>query len=59
MISSPIFLPTGTQRAAADRSEPVCTPRERTNGAPCLGLMIAAAGAVWLGLGSTLALLIL
>ncbi len=34
------------------------TARDVTNGAPCLGLAIMAAGALWAGLGSTLALLL-
>ena len=33
------------------------TARDVTNGAPCLGLAILAAGALWAGLGSTVALL--
>jgi hypothetical protein len=37
----------------------VTTERERTNGAPCLGLMLVAAVALWLGLGSGVVLLIL
>jgi hypothetical protein len=37
----------------------VTTERERTNGAPCLGLMLVAAVTLWLGLGSGVAFLIL
>ena len=33
-------------------------PREATNGAPCLGLAIAAGGAFWGALGAALALLL-
>ena len=60
MLSSPTlpFVPAGT-RGSAGPTRSVCTPRELTNGAPCLGLTIAAAGMVWAGLGSALALLIL
>ena len=35
------------------------TERERTNGAPCLGLMLVAAVALWLGLGSGVVFLVL
>ncbi len=34
------------------------TPREATNGAPCLGLALAAGGLLWGALGSALALLL-
>ena len=34
------------------------TPREATNGAPCLGLALAAGGALWAALGAALALLL-
>jgi hypothetical protein len=33
------------------------TPREATNGAPCLGLAMLTAGALWVGLGYTAAFL--
>jgi hypothetical protein len=36
----------------------VTTARDGTNGAPCLGLALLAAGALWAGLGSTVALLL-
>ncbi len=32
--------------------------RDGTNGAPCLGLAVLAAGTLWAGLGSALALLL-
>ena len=34
------------------------TPREATNGAPCLGLALAAGGLAWGALGAALALLL-
>ena len=60
MLSSPTlpFAPAAT-RGPSGPTLSVCTPRELTNGAPCLGLTIAAAGVVWAGLGSALAFLIL
>jgi hypothetical protein len=33
------------------------TAREATNGAPCLGLAMLAAGTLWAGLGYTMAFL--
>ena len=41
-----------------DPALPVLTLRERTNGAPCLGLALMAGGLAWAGLGSALALLL-
>ncbi len=34
------------------------TPREATNGAPCLGLALAGGGLLWGALGAALALLL-
>jgi hypothetical protein len=50
---SDLGIPTVTTPARR-----VTTARDVTNGAPCLGLAIMAAGALWAGLGSTLALLL-
>ena len=60
MLPSPTlpFAPAAT-RGPAGPTRSIGTPRELTNGAPCLGLTIAAAGMVWAGLGSALAFLIL
>lgn len=42
----------------ADETWAVTTTRDRTNGAPCLGVAVLAASALWLGLGSSLAFLV-
>jgi hypothetical protein len=49
----------GPGRPAGARTVPLpVTSREGVNGAPCLGLAILAAGALWAALGSALALLL-
>ena len=48
-------------RGGSPVSEPalrLTTARHVTNGAPCLGLAVLAAGLLWAGLGSTVALLL-
>ena len=41
-----------------DSAVPVLTRRERTNGAPCLGLALMAGSLAWAGLGSALMFLL-
>ena len=43
--------------AAADAA-PVAQPISRRLRAPCLGLALVAAGALWVGIGSTIVLLV-
>ena len=46
------------ESAGAGPARLLTTARDAVNGAPCLGLAVLAAGALWAGLGSALALLL-
>lgn len=49
---------TATFAFAAADAAPVAQPISQRLRAPCLGLALVAAGALWVGIGSTIVLLV-
>ena len=58
MATSALILGETAARRGRGAGRRLGVPRGATNGAPCLGLAIAAGGALWGALGAALALLL-
>ena len=59
MATSALILgETAAWRLGRGTGRRLGVPRGATNGAPCLGLALAAGGALWAALGAALALLL-
>jgi hypothetical protein len=58
MATSALILGETAARRRRGAGRRLGVPRGATNGAPCLGLALAAGGALWAALGAALALLL-
>ncbi len=60
MVSSQFITLTSLDHpGTAGATWTITTTRERTNGAPCLGMSVLAGSLIWLGLGSGLTFLLM